>query len=251
MRLGILDCDRLDPDLADHFGPVYSEMFIKGFRALAPELEFKIWSALDGELPDDLQECDAWLITGSRHDAYSDLPWIQALRAWIRLAHDADVKLAGVCFGHQVIAQALGGEVVKSTKGWGLGVSVHPMLATGSWMQPGLDQIRILASHQDQVALLPPGATRLAGNDFCPNFMFLQGDHIVAIQGHPEFSVEYNRALIERRRDFLSDDRYQSSLSSLEGEVDSATMMQWLLQFLGILPGSERAAGGITAGERA
>ncbi|MGL5071391.1 MAG: glutamine amidotransferase-related protein [Aeromonas salmonicida] len=251
MRLGILDCDRLDPDLADHFGPVYSEMFIKGFRALAPELEFKIWSALDGELPDDLQECDAWLITGSRHDAYSDLPWIQALRAWIRLAHDADVKLAGVCFGHQVIAQALGGEVVKSTKGWGLGVSVHPMLATGSWMQPGLDQIRILASHQDQVALLPPGATRLAGNDFCPNFMFLQGDHIVAIQGHPEFSVEYNRALIERRRDFLSDDRYQSSLSSLEGEVDSATMMQWLLQFLGILPGSERATGGITAGERA
>ncbi|WP_346210231.1 glutamine amidotransferase-related protein [Aeromonas salmonicida] len=251
MRLGILDCDRLDPDLADHFGPVYSEMFINGFRALAPELEFRIWSALDGELPDDLQECDAWLITGSRHDAYSDLPWIQALRAWIRLAHDADVKLAGVCFGHQVIAQALGGEVVKSTKGWGLGVSVHPMLATGSWMQPGLDQIRILASHQDQVALLPPGATRLAGNDFCPNFMFLQGDHIVAIQGHPEFSVEYNRALIERRRDFLSDDRYQSSLSSLEGEVDSATMMQWLLQFLGILPGSERATGGITAGERA
>ncbi|MGN5136023.1 glutamine amidotransferase-related protein [Aeromonas veronii] len=236
MRLGILDCDRLDPDLADRFGPVYSEMFIRGFAALAPELEFRVWSALDGELPEDLHECDAWLITGSRHDAYSDIPWIQALRAWIRQAHDADVKLAGVCFGHQVIAQALGGEVVKSTKGWGLGVSVHPMLVDEPWMAPARDQIRILASHQDQVALLPPGATRLAGNDFCPNFMFLQGNNIVAIQGHPEFSVEYNRALIERRRGLLPDERYQSSLSSLEGEVDSATMMQWLLQFLGILP---------------
>ncbi|MFM4957405.1 glutamine amidotransferase [Aeromonas veronii] len=236
MRLGILDCDRLDPDLADRFGPVYSEMFIRGFAALAPELEFRVWSALDGELPEELHECDAWLITGSRHDAYSDIPWIQALRAWIRQAHDADVKLAGVCFGHQVIAQALGGEVVKSTKGWGLGVSVHPMLADEPWMAPARDQIRILASHQDQVALLPPGATRLAGNDFCPNFMFLQGNNIVAIQGHPEFSVEYNRALIERRRGLLPDERYQSSLSSLEGEVDSATMMQWLLQFLGILP---------------
>ncbi|MGL6004404.1 glutamine amidotransferase-related protein [Aeromonas sobria] len=235
MRLGILDCDRLDPDLADRFGPVYSEMFIRGFAALAPELEFRVWSALDGELPEDLHECDAWLITGSRHDAYSDIPWIQALRAWIRQAHDADVKLAGICFGHQVIAQALGGEVVKSTKGWGLGVAVHSMLADAPWMAPARDQIRILASHQDQVALLPPGATRLAGNDFCPNFMFLQGDHIVAIQGHPEFSVEYNRALIERRRGLLPDERYQSSLSSLEGEVDSATMMQWLLQFLGIL----------------
>ncbi|HHQ4661072.1 TPA: glutamine amidotransferase-related protein [Aeromonas veronii] len=236
MRLGILDCDRLDPDLADRFGPVYSEMFIRGFAALAPELEFRVWSALDGELPEDLHECDAWLITGSRHDAYSDIPWIQALRAWIRQAHDADVKLAGVCFGHQVIAQALGGEVVKSTKGWGLGVAVHPMLADAPWMAPARDQIRILASHQDQVALLPPGATRLAGNDFCPNFMFLQGNNIVAIQGHPEFSVEYNRALIERRRGLLPDERYQSSLSSLEGEVDSTTMMQWLLQFLGILP---------------
>ncbi|MEV3843536.1 glutamine amidotransferase-related protein [Aeromonas veronii] len=236
MRLGILDCDRLDPDLADRFGPVYSEMFIRGFAALAPELEFRVWSALDGELPEDLHECDAWLITGSRHDAYSDIPWIQALRAWIRQVHDADVKLAGVCFGHQVIAQALGGEVVKSTKGWGLGVSVHPMLADEPWMAPARDQIRILASHQDQVALLPPGATRLAGNDFCPNFMFLQGNNIVAIQGHPEFSVEYNRALIERRRGLLPDERYQSSLSSLEGEVDSATMMQWLLQFMGILP---------------
>ncbi len=218
------------------FGPVYSEMFIRGFAALAPELEFRVWSALDGELPEDLHECDAWLITGSRHDAYSDIPWIQALRAWIRQAHDADVKLAGVCFGHQVIAQALGGEVVKSTKGWGLGVAVHPMLADAPWMAPARDQIRILASHQDQVALLPPGATRLAGNDFCPNFMFLQGNNIVAIQGHPEFSVEYNRALIERRRGLLPDERYQSSLSSLEGEVDSTTMMQWLLQFLGILP---------------
>lgn len=137
MRLGILDCDRLDPDLADHFGPVYSEMFIKGFRALAPELEFRIWSALDGELPDDLQECDAWLITGSRHDAYSDLPWIQALRAWIRLAHDADVKLAGVCFGHQVIAQALGGEVVKSTKGWGLGSRFTPCWRPDPGCSPG------------------------------------------------------------------------------------------------------------------
>ena len=236
MRLGILDCDRLDPDLVGDFGPVYSEMFIKGFRALAPELEFRVWSALDGDLPLDLTECDAWLITGSRHDAYSDIPWILALRDWIRRAHDANVKLAGVCFGHQVIAQALGGEVMKSTKGWGLGVSVHAMQTTKPWMAPGLDTIRILASHQDQVEQLPPGATLLAGNDFCPNFMFLQGDHIVAIQGHPEFSVVDESALNERRGDRLPDAHYQSSLSSLEGEVDSATMMQWLLQFLGILP---------------
>ncbi len=80
----------------------------QGLPGTGPGLEFRVWSALDGELPADLHECDAWLITGSRHDAYSDIPWIRALRDWIRRAHDADVKLAGVCFGHQVIAQALG-----------------------------------------------------------------------------------------------------------------------------------------------
>jgi len=83
---------------------------------------------------------------------------------------------------------------------------------------------------------LSPRAAPRAGNNFCPRFLFLQRGNIVAIQGHPEFSVEYNRALIERRRDRLPDEHYQSSLSSLEGEVDSATMMQWLLQFLGMLP---------------
>ena len=107
MRLGILDCDRLDPDLVGISAPFTRDVY-QGLPGAGPGLEFRVWSALDGELLTDLHECDAWLITGSRHDAYSDIPWIRALRDWIRRAHDADVKLAGVCFGHQVIAQALG-----------------------------------------------------------------------------------------------------------------------------------------------
>ncbi|MGY3866372.1 glutamine amidotransferase-related protein [Aeromonas bivalvium] len=236
MRLGILDCDRLDPEFEQQFGRVYSGMFIEGFRALAPHLEFRVWSALDGELPTDLDECDGWLITGSRHDAYGDTPWVVALREWVCRADEARVKLAGVCFGHQLIAQALGGEVGKSDKGWGLGVASNAMLASEPWMQPGLDRIRILASHQDQVMRLPSGGRRLAGNDFCPNFMFGQGEHIVAIQGHPEFSVDYDRALIEKRQQSLAPERYQAFLASLEQEVDSTIMLGWLLRFLGMLP---------------
>lgn len=235
MKLGILDCDRLDADYAERFGRVYSEMFIAGFRALQPDLAFSVWAACDGELPADLQECDAWLITGSRHDAYSDLPWVVALRDWILRADAAGVPLAGVCFGHQAIAQALGGAVNKSAKGWGLGVAVNPVLAECDWMVPSAPQIRVLASHQDQVESLPPGALRLAGNDFCPNFMFQHGEHVVAIQGHPEFPVEYDRALIEKRRDSLGEARYQACLATLEQGVDSSLVLRWILQFLGLL----------------
>ena len=235
MKLGILDCDRLDADYAERFGRVYSEMFIAGFRALQPDLTFSVWAACDGELPGDLHECDAWLITGSRHDAYSDLPWVVALREWIVRADAAGVPLAGVCFGHQAIAQALGGAVNKSAKGWGLGVAVNLVLAERDWMVPNVPQIRVLASHQDQVESLPPGALRLAGNDFCPNFMFQHGEHVVAIQGHPEFSVEYDRALIEKRRESLGEARYQACLATLEQGVDSTLVLRWILQFLGLL----------------
>ncbi|MDO2949589.1 glutamine amidotransferase-related protein [Aeromonas simiae] len=241
MKLGILDCDHLDADFTERFGRVYSEMFISGFRALQPALTFRVWAACEGALPADLAECDAWLITGSRHDAYSDLPWVVALREWIVRADAARVPLAGVCFGHQAIAQALGGAVNKSAKGWGLGVATNPVLASQPWMVPGSEQIRILASHQDQVETLPPGALRLAGNDFCPNFMFQRGEHVVAIQGHPEFSVEYDRALIEKRRASLGEARYQACLATLESGVDSTLVLRWLLQFLGLLPANQAA----------
>ena len=236
MRLGILDCDRLDADLAERFGRVYSEMFISGFQALQPQLEFEVWVACDGQLPQDFQACDAWLITGSRHDAYSDVPWVVALRDWIVRADAAGVPLAGVCFGHQAIAQALGGQVNKSAKGWGLGVATNPVLTEQPWMVPSREQIRILASHQDQVESLPPDAVRLAGNDFCPNFMFQRGDNVVAIQGHPEFSVDYDRALIERRRATIGEARYLFCLETLEQGVDSTLVLSWILKFLGLLP---------------
>ncbi len=139
-------------------------MFIKGLPGAGPGLEFRVWSALDGELPADLHECDAWLITGSRHDAYSDIPWIRALRDWIRRAHAADVKLAGVCFG-QVIAQALG-VVMKSTKGWGWGIG--PSHAGAATLDgAGARDHRIWPATRIRWAAAA-GATRLAGNDFVP-----------------------------------------------------------------------------------
>lgn len=236
MRLGILDCDRLEPDLAARFGHAYSGMFITGFRALRPDLEMRVWDALAGDLPSDLGACDAWLITGSRHDAYSNEPWVVALRDWIVRAAAAQVPLAGICFGHQAIAQALGGRVNKSDKGWGLGVATHTVLAGQPWMVPARDRIRVLVSHQDQVEVLPPAAQRLAGNDFCPNFMFSLGGHILAIQGHPEFSLAYDAALIERRRERLGEVDYQAAMATLTQEVDSALVMRWFLQFLGLLP---------------
>ena len=108
MRLGILDCDRLDPDLVGILVP-FTPRCLSRVSGRWPRAGISGLVRPRRRSAPDLTECDAWLITGSRHDAYSDIPWILALRDWIRRAHDANVKLAGVCFGHQVIAQALGG----------------------------------------------------------------------------------------------------------------------------------------------
>ncbi|MCB1757690.1 MAG: type 1 glutamine amidotransferase, partial [Gammaproteobacteria bacterium] len=118
MKIGILQCDHVNELFREQFDD-YPEMFINLLSAVAPQLEFEVFSLIDGEFPESLDSCDAWLITGSRHGTYEDLPWIHRLGELIRQLDADKRKVVGICFGHQMIAQALGGESGKSDKGWG------------------------------------------------------------------------------------------------------------------------------------
>jgi len=231
VKLGILKADAVRPEWVPEYGE-YPDMFIALLGAADPTLEFVVYDVEQGEYPDDIDAVDAYLITGSKSGAYEDKPWITRLMAFVRELHARRKKLVGICFGHQVIAQALGGRVVKSDKGWGVGLHTHRFDALPDWHDGGDADVHLLVSHQDQVEQLAPGTEVLAGSTFCENAVCQIGTHILTFQGHPEFVPGYARAIMEFRRDILGEATYGKGMASLAGEHQGARVARWIAAFL-------------------
>ncbi len=233
--LGLLEADILDPDLAADVGS-YGRMFAHYFDRLGGRLRYRYYQIQAGELPRHIDECDAYLITGSRAGVYDDLDWLPPLRAWLRDFHAGGARIIGICFGHQLIADTLGGRAERSSRGWGVGARAEPIDAAAWPTSLGLPvghPLRLLYSHQDQVTRPPPGAVTLAGSDFCPYAALAMGKTLVSFQGHPEFTRDYLRALLARRRDRLGETSYAAALASLSQPTDEDVLGHWLLRFIG------------------
>lgn len=231
MKLGILKCDSVSaPFVAEH--GQYPQMFANLLLPADPSLEFVVFDVERGEFPQTIDDVDAYLITGSRHGVNDGYPWISTLEDWVRNLNAGHKKVVGICFGHQLIAKALGGEVIKSPKGWGVGMSKNNVTRHKSWMKPLKDEFNILVSHQDQVVVLPKDAEILASSTFCPNYMMQIGPNLLSIQGHPEFTKSYSAALMVSREDTIGDAEFEKGMASLEAHEDDALIAQWIVQFL-------------------
>ena len=218
-RVGLLECDHVDDSFRAIAGD-YADMF----AALLPRCDLVTYDAISGVLPKEPDECDGWLVTGSRFSAYDGESWIAALSAFLRDTHAAEVPTAGICFGHQLIAQALGGRVERATTGWGVGAHVIDTSDDEQW--------RLLFMHQDQVVALPEGASVAGRTDHCPIAMFRIGASTFGIQAHPEFSREYELALIDARAARLGADVADSARASLDGPTDESAVAGALTNFL-------------------
>lgn len=223
MLIGILQTGDVNPRLADRFPP-YDVMFASLLDGHG--LRFRAWRANHGELPEGPEAADGWLITGSAAGVYEDLPWIAPLEELVRAIAAARRPLAGICFGHQLMAQALGGRVAKSEKGWGIGVQAYRETGTGR-------TLRVLASHQDQVTALPPGAEVMASSEFCPIAAMRWPDApMISWQPHPEFAPDYSRAIIEMRRGETYAEAFaDAALAGLDQPLDSAEIGDRLARF--------------------
>lgn len=229
MKLGILETGAPPDGVRQRFGD-YPSMFR---RLLGEDVhDYATFDVAAGVLPGATDACEAYVVTGSSAGVYDPLPWIDPLMDFLRSAK-GEVPLVGVCFGHQVMAQAFGGKVIKSPRGWGVGLHRYRLLDVRPWMD-AQDPIAAPASHQDQVVELPPGATVLGGNDFCPLGVLDYGAaRAISIQLHPEFEPAYAKALIENRRGArYTDAEADRAVMSYEQPDDRLRVGGWLQRFL-------------------
>jgi len=234
MKLGILNA--IPPESAGRVDwqgtPV--EGYIRFFQSAGVPFTYAGYQVAQGELPASPLECDAYVITGSPKGVYDEDPWIGLLAQFIRDCYQAKRKLVGICFGHQILAHALGGLAQKSERGWGFGMKSFEISGDKPWMngqQPG--RCSLYFAHQDQVIQLPPGAERLGGSEFCPNALFTIDGRALGVQGHPEFSREMMSGLITKAGEGMDPVVVQGAAQSLEqGQPDNLLLAQWIVDFL-------------------
>jgi GMP synthase-like glutamine amidotransferase len=223
MKLAILETGRPPGTLADEFGDYPAMM-----RAmLGFDFETETFDVQAGRLPDP-SDHDAVLLTGSPAGVYDPFPWIPGLLDFIRAASDS--RMVGICFGHQAMAEALGGRVEKSDKGWGAGLHRYQIVRHEAWMD-GAGAVAAPASHQDQVVVQPPHTEVIARSSFTQFAGLAWTDRpAISFQFHPEFSPAFAKALIEKRYDIVPDP--DAAIASLDAPNDSGRVAGWIRRFL-------------------
>jgi len=224
MKVGILHAMETEPDLFSSF-----------FKAVSAPFECQVCEITKGEYPETPGAFDAFIVSGSQKGVYDPDPWIADLSEFIRNCNQERRTLVGICFGHQLIAHALGGHASKSEKGWGLGLREFDITTQKSWMDPALKRCALHFSHQDQVTVLPTGAELLGGSEFCPNAIYCIGDQVLGIQGHPEISPSLIVKIIERLKEQVGPQVYRDALNSLNnGTPDARTVARWIINFISL-----------------
>lgn len=231
MKVGLLQCDDLAAEEVETYGN-YPALYSRLLHSADDTIEVETWRVHEGELPDDTLAVDAWLISGSKASAYDGADWIESLKSFVRLLWDERRPLVGICFGHQIMAAALGGRVEKCARGWGLGTAVNRVGKVAPWMDPERETFRLVVVHQDQVTSLPATGSVLAGSEFCPNFMVQYDECFLGIQGHPEFPIGLARLLHAERESLLAEAARSSQRASLEETPDDRLVAVWMVDFM-------------------
>jgi len=220
MILGLLQCGHVPDEVAHDEGP-YAALYAD--LVAGHGFDLQTYSVVDGDFPTGPDAAGAWLVSGSKHGAYEDHPWIAPLEALLRDIRAAGKPLVGICFGHQIIAQAFGGTVEKFPGGWSIGRQGYRI---------GGNAVSLNAWHQDQVTGLPEGAQVIGASDFCANAVITYGDHVLTMQPHPEFPASVVDKLIQHRSDTVPGPLKDAAKSALPEPVDNARIGDWIAEVL-------------------
>ena len=225
--IGLLVCDHIHEDFR-HLEDSYPVMF----QRLLPNASMVPYYVCDNHFPVDVADHDIYICTGSKYSVYDDMDWIKRLLKFVKDIYDLEKRFVGICFGHQVMAQALGGKVEKAEVGWCIGAHYFEILAAEPWMAPRERNHINLMLCQDQVTHLPPNSRVLSTGKHCKIGMFIVGETMLGIQAHPEFTKEYNQAVFIQRRKRIGEEKVAIALESLGQPIDDALIGQWIWSFI-------------------
>ncbi len=235
MKLGILAAGITPDELIGEHGS-YAHMIIQLLEKTNSGYSYEVFDVRDGHFPQGINECDAWVVSGSKFNAYDREPWMLKLREVISDIHGAKLPLIGICFGHQIIASVFGAELNKFEGGWGVGLHQYNIKPGFDFIPQDQTSFSLNALHQDQVLSKPDNAEVFASSDFCPYAGLVYGDLIMSVQAHPEFNKKFeHELLILRGGTVFPDDVTQQGLSSLKGdnsEPDQEQVAGWIATFL-------------------
>ena len=232
MKLGILNAKSPEPSVVNWDGTLV-DLYIHFFESVNAPFTYVGYQVAQGQFPASPDECDAYIITGSLRGVYDTDDWIAVLSQFIRDSYKAGTKLVGICFGHQILAHALGGRAEKSEKGRNFGLKSFDVTQPKVWMSGKPDHCSLYFAHQDQVVKLPPEAELLGGNTFCPIALYEIDNRVLGIQGHPEFSVGIMQDILLMAEKALEPQMYEASARSLDnGAPDNQLVAQWIVNFI-------------------
>lgn len=226
-RIGLLLVGHIDAGSL-HVGGDYPELYTE---LLAPlDIELVTYRCDEGQLPESVREQDGWMCSPSRLSVYDDIAWLRDVEQLLRDMVATETPYVGICFGHQLMAQALGAEVRKADYGWGIGAKHYEIVEPQSWMDSS-DDIVLAASHQDQVQQLPSEARLLARSDYCPIGGMLIGERAWTLQVHPEFSPSLADSLLATRLGLFGEEKASAARATLTEPLHQQRISGWISRF--------------------
>jgi GMP synthase-like glutamine amidotransferase len=225
LNLGLLLCDHVRPEFL-YLGGDYPEYFAR----FLPQAVMTTFDLTAGEFP-QVDQCAAWITTGSRYSVYDEVGWIEQFAELMRKLDRARTKTVGICFGAQMMVHALGGTVERSDRGWQVGIKEATPVGAGDLL--GSETFRIIHSNADQMVQLPSSMRLLATSLKNPVEAIAVGEHFLGLQGHPEFTAEYARALLTARRgSLIPEEVADDGLRSLEQVPDRDRLAEIVWRFV-------------------
>lgn len=231
MRIGILKTDALRQEFVENYGE-YPDMFERQLNQVDRTLSLATYDVQLNQYPDQIDDNDIYLITGSKNSVYDREDWITNLCDFVRVLHAKKKPMLGVCFGHQLIAHALGGKTQKATQGWQAGVKEVDLLPSAIALGINDKSYKLISSHQDQVTQAAPGSVIIASHPDCPIAMTRIGNHVFTVQGHPEFESSFAEELFTFRQPILGETVSAQAIESLNTDIDGVKVLGWALAFL-------------------